>query len=216
MKSLNELIDKEKTTWNMIQSWFKQVNNNFEVLPKEVEAANSELLGMQLSTKTPLGAIIYETGGLLIDGGWLRILGSGHEKLPRVFFTWNLGKTFEGMGERPLYLLIADDIVGGYFAVNGGGLGEKIGIVYYYHPKKRKWESIGLNYSQFLGWALTADIASFYYDLRKENWQLLLEQVNGNQIINLETLQTQPIARHYQDLFTEEEDDKHCFGYPVN
>ena len=31
---------------------------------------------MQMPTSSPMGAVIYETGGILIHHGWLRILGS--------------------------------------------------------------------------------------------------------------------------------------------
>ena len=36
---------------------------------------------MQMPTSSPMGAVIYETGGILIHYGWLRILGSGSFKL---------------------------------------------------------------------------------------------------------------------------------------
>ncbi|QGM80438.1 DUF2625 family protein [Otariodibacter oris] len=214
MKTLEELLDKENSAWKIMHSWFDSAKNQYEILPKDVESAGKELVGMQLSTKTPLGSIIYETGGILIDNGWLRILGSGSPKLPRGFFEWNFGKTFESSGERPLHLLVADDVIGGYFAINGGGLGEKVGMVYYYHPTKQKWESIGLNYSQFIGWALTADIGSFYHALRWKNWQSDIQTVRGDQVINRDTKVLQPIERHYQSTFTN--DDKYSFGYSVN
>ncbi|MDO4698735.1 MAG: DUF2625 family protein [Pasteurellaceae bacterium] len=210
MKALEQLVD-QNPAWNIIKTWFEAANNHYEVLDPDVETAGTELVGMQLSTATPLGSMIFYTGGLLIDHGWLRILGSGNAKLPRGFFEWNFGKTFEQSGERPFHLLIADDVVGGYFAINGGGLGDKVGMVHYYHPKKQKWESLGLNYSQFLGWALTADIASFYHDLRWENWQTEIANVGGHQVINPQTKQLQPIERHYQSTFAPDD-----MGYAVN
>ncbi|TCT17769.1 uncharacterized protein DUF2625 [Bibersteinia trehalosi] len=211
MKSFEELNDKANSAWLIMQDWFKAARNHYEILPKNVEEAAKQLIGMQLSTKAPIGAVIYETGGILIDHGWLRILGSGNEKLPRGLFDWNFGKTFEESGERPFHLLIADDAVGGYFAVNGGGLSEKIGMVHYFHPKKQKWESIGLNYSQFIGWALTADIASFYHDLRPENWQELVKDLNGSEVLKLDSNEKQSIERHYQATFAPDE-----MGYAVN
>lgn len=210
MKTLDELVDQHPA-WNIVKTWFDSANNQYEVLDPDVENAGNELVGMQLSTATPLGSMIFYTGGLLVDHGWLRILGSGNKKLPRGFFEWNFGKTFEQSGERPFHLLIADDVIGGYFAINGGGLGEKVGLVHYFHPKKQKWESIGLNYSQFLGWALTADLASFYHDLRWDNWQADIEKVGGHQIINPENKQLQSIERHYQETFAPND-----FGYSVN
>lgn len=75
-----------------------------------------------------MGAIVYETGGLLIDHGWLRILGSGHARLPRSIASWNQGRTIFGDVDPPGYLLVADDVVGGLFAINGGQLGPKRGF----------------------------------------------------------------------------------------
>lgn len=211
MKDLEQLIDKDNSVWTIIQGWLKQANNPFDILAKDVENAGKELLDMQLSTKMPLGAVVYETGGILVDHGWVRLIGSGNEKLPRGLFEWNFGKTFEAAGERPLYLLVADDAIGGYFAINGGGLGKKIGIIYYYSPKKPKWESLGLNYSQFLGWALTADLNGFYHGVRWQNWQHDIAHLNGSQVINPETKHIQPIERHYQATFSPNE-----MGYAVN
>jgi len=39
----------------------------------------SALVAVQVTTRSPMGAIIYETGGILVDHGWIRILGSGCE-----------------------------------------------------------------------------------------------------------------------------------------
>ncbi|OOH87576.1 hypothetical protein BMT54_09770 [Pasteurellaceae bacterium 15-036681] len=211
MKNLEELLDKQNPAWSIMQDWFKAANNHYEILVRDAETAGSELVGMQLSTKTPIGAVVYETGGILIDHGWLRILGSGHEKLPRGLFDWNFGKTFEASGERPFHLLVADDAIGGYFAINAGGLGDKVGLVHYFHPKKQKWESIGLNYSQFIGWALTADIASFYHDLRWDSWQADIKDLNGSQVINPQTKALQSVERHYQATFSPDD-----MGYAVN
>ena len=49
---------------------------------------------MQMPTSSPMGAVIYETGGILIHHGWLRILGSGSFKLPRGLMDWNFSKSF--------------------------------------------------------------------------------------------------------------------------
>ena len=36
---------------------------------------------------------------------------------------WNFSKSFNQSGDKPKYLLVADDVIGGYFALNGGSLG---------------------------------------------------------------------------------------------
>lgn len=213
MKSLDELLDPQ-SAWLVLKEWFTQATNRYEILASYPENAGKELHGMQLPTRSPLGAMIYETGGVLIDYGWLRLLGSGNEKLPRGVFEWNFGKTFEASGEQPPYLLVADDILGGYFAINAGGLGDKIGQIYYYHPKKAEWQCQNLSYSEFLGWALMGDLNDFYADLRWQNWQTDIANLNGSQVYNPETKTSVPVERHYQATFNA--DDKYSFGYSVN
>lgn len=123
MKTLEELINLDEPGWELVMDWLNDAKNKYEILPKDQKRAEKELLHTQVTTRSPMGAVIYETGGILIDGGWLRILGSGSEQLNRGLSEWNKGKTFESNGEQPSHFLIADDIIGGYFALNAGGIG---------------------------------------------------------------------------------------------
>ncbi|UKH14460.1 DUF2625 family protein [Actinobacillus pleuropneumoniae] len=209
MKALEELLDKQ-SAWLILRDWFTQAKNHYEILASYPEDAGAALVGMQLSTRSPMGAIVYETGGIFIDHGWLRILGSGNEKLPRGLFDWNFGKTFKQSGEQPSHLLVADDAIGGYFAINAGGLGDKVGQVYYHNPKTQKWEPLNLGYSEFLGWALAGDLTDFYKDLRWENWQTVIANLQGYQVLELESKIAVPIERHYQGVFAPEN-----MGYSV-
>ncbi len=56
---------------------------------------------------------------------------------------------------------MADDIVGGFFALNGGAIGEDAGSIYYFAPDALCWQACGLSYSQFIEWALSAKIRAF-------------------------------------------------------
>ncbi len=128
-----------------------------------------------------MGAIIYETGGILVDNGWIRILGSGNEKLNRTLPDWNKGKTFNEYGTQPSILLIADDVVGGFFAINGGALGKDLGNVYYFAPDTLNWEPMEMGYSDFIWWTFTGNLSDFYSNIRWENWKKDTEEVNGSQ-----------------------------------
>lgn len=125
MKTLKELINTEEPGWDLVQEWLQEATNPYEILPRDIKRAEEELVRAQITTRSPMGAIIYETGGILIDGGWIRILGSGCERLQRGIMEWNKGKSFDNYGEQPRFLLIADDVLSGYFAINGGGLSEE-------------------------------------------------------------------------------------------
>ena len=68
-------------------------------------------------------------GGILIENGWIRILGSGSAKLNRSLPEWNLGKSYMEFGQTSPFLLVADDAIGGFFILNGGGLGNDFGKI---------------------------------------------------------------------------------------
>lgn len=184
MRTLNELINLDEPGWDMITEWLNEAQNQYEVLPRNLERAEIELVNTQVTTRSPMGAIIYETGGILIDNGWLRILGSGNEKLDRGLAQWNKGKTFVDFGEQPSYLLIADDIIGGYFALNAGGIGSEIGKVCYLAQDTLEWECLGTSYSEFVYWALTGNLSQFYETFRWRNWQNDVQAANGNQVFS--------------------------------
>jgi Protein of unknown function DUF2625 len=181
MKKLHELINNDEPAWKKVQAWLSQASNQYEVLAKDQKRAEQELMDAQVSTRSPMGAVIYESGGILVDDGWIRILGSGSAKLNRGLMQWNRGKTFEAIGSQPKFLLVADDVIGGYFAINAGALGDNIGDIYYLPPDTLEWESLDFGYSDFLVWAFTGDVQKFYDLFRWKNWKADVAKIDGNQ-----------------------------------
>ncbi|PHN93602.1 hypothetical protein CSC80_11845 [Maribacter sp. 6B07] len=184
MKTINELINIDESGWALVTEWINDATNKIEVLPKNKKEADNALYQTQVSTRSPMGAIIYETGGLLIDHGWIRILGSGNQKLNRTLPEWNKGKTFKEYGDKPAIFLVADDVVGGFFAINGGALGDDLGNVYYFAPDALEWEPMEVGYSDFLCWTFTSDLSLFYSNTRWTGWKKQIAEINGNQCIS--------------------------------
>jgi hypothetical protein len=185
MRTLEELINKEEPAWDLIQEWLQEAINSYEVLPRDAKRAETELLNAQITTRSPMGAILYETGGILINGGWIRLLGSGCERLDRGMFQWNKGKTFEDYGQPPAFLLVADDILGGLFAINGGAFGQDdLGQIYYLAPDTLSWEPMNCGYSEFVCWTLEGDIDLFYEPYYWKGWQEEVPKLNGNQVFS--------------------------------
>jgi hypothetical protein len=173
VKSLEELIDSRDPALPLVEKMLAETTRDYELLPPSRD--NSRVLStLQVTTRSTLGAIAYETGGLLIDHGWLRVLGSGHPELPRNLADWNAGRS-EG------YLLVADDAAGGFFAINGGGLGDDVGALYYWAPDTLQWEPLEIGYTDFLGWALSDQFASFYDGLRWEGWRSDVQSLKADQ-----------------------------------
>lgn len=183
MRPLNELINTTEPGWELVQEWIKQGSNHIEILPKDNTRAEEALYQTQVTTRSPMGAIIYETGGLLVDHGWIRVLGSGHEKLDRSLPVWNKGKSYTQTGEQPSFLLIADDVIGGFFAINNGGLAsnEGIGSVFYFAPDALEWENMEIGYSDFIGFCCSGDVAGFYQQFRWKGWQEDIAKMNGTE-----------------------------------
>ena len=183
MRPLSELINTQDPAWPEVQQWIAKASNAVEVLPANDKDRESALLATQVTTRSPMGAIVYETGGLLMDHGWLRILGSGHPRLPRSLAAWNEGRTVFGDGNPPGYLLVADDVLGGFFAINGGSLGPELGSLFYFAPDSLKWECLNRGYSEILLWWLQGDVAAFYESLRWPGWEQEVNTVGGDQAI---------------------------------
>ena len=94
MRPVEELVNETEPGWTLVQQWIASAKNKVEVLPSDSMKAKDALFKTQVTTRSPMGAIIYSSGGLLIDNGWIRILGSGHSKLNRTLPDWNKGKSF--------------------------------------------------------------------------------------------------------------------------
>ena len=180
MRPVEELINTTEPGWLLVQQWIDSAKNKVEVLPHDSLKAKDALYKTQVTTRSPMGAIIYSTGGLLIDNGWIRVLGSGSNRLNRSLPDWNKGKSFTEWGKYPSFLLVADDAAGGFFAINGGQFGTNTGNVYYLAPDNLEWEPLDLNYSDFLNFCFNGDLAGFYENLRWKSWKEDVATLDGD------------------------------------
>lgn len=110
-----------------------------------------------------MGALAFHTGGLLVDHGWLRILGGGCDEFPRALDRWN------HVGATPRChhgLLIADDLVGGFFAWF-----REPRTIHYLAPDTLEWEDLGFGYTDWLRWTFTEAFRTFASDFRWDGWE---------------------------------------------
>lgn len=179
LRPVDELINRTDPGWTIVKQWIDAAKNKVEILPVDTLRAIDALYKTQVTTRSPMGAIIYSTGGLMIDGGWIRVLGSGSSKLNRSLPDWNKGKSFKEFGDKPTFLLVADDVLGGFFAINGGQLGNEPGKLYYLAPDNLEWEALDMTYSEFLNFCFNGDISSFYEDFRWSTWKSDIAALDG-------------------------------------
>jgi hypothetical protein len=125
-----------------------------------------------VTVQSVLGTVAYETGGLLVGHGWLRLLGGGHGTLPSLYEAAQV----DDAALRPGHLVVGWDVVGGVFALDTGGLGRS-GRVCYYAPDALQWEDLGLGYADFVEWVLSGGVRTFAEDLWWDGWREQAERL---------------------------------------
>jgi len=186
MKTIQELNAPGKDSWLRIQRMAEHAKNKVEILAPDSVKASVALLQSQFSTNTNLGSIIYNSGGILVDGGWIRILGSGSKRLARSVPEWNAGKISAMRNDEMFYLLVADDVLGGLFAIKASSVEEleSIGQVFYYGPNSLSWQTTGLSYGGFISFCFNGNLKEFYEDFRWKGWQEEVPSIDCNSVIS--------------------------------
>ena len=180
MQSADKLINQTDPAWPLVQKWIDSAKNKVEVLPVDSARAKEAIYNSQISTYSTLGAVIYNTGGIMVDNGWIRILGSASGRLNRSVPEWNKGKTIAAYGDKPEYLLVADDAVGGFFAINYGAFGKDLKNVYYLAPNSLNWEPLNVGYGEFMLFCFDSDLSVFYKGLRWSTWSQFIGNLDGS------------------------------------
>ena len=170
-RTLEMLVDLQEPGWPLVRSWIDAANNAIEILPSDRARAAEVLVAVQVGTRSTLGAVVWETGGLLVDDGWVRLLGGGGPRMIGDLASWN------GLGPKPVcrtvpgLCVVAHDAAGGVFALDGGAIGPGRNAVYYLAPDTLRWMEIHRGYSHFLEWLCTGDVAGFSARVRWEGWE---------------------------------------------
>ena len=172
VRTLRDLVDRNHDAWPAVEAWCEAAKRPVAILERDQAAAEATLLAAQVTTRSTMGAIAYSSGGLAVDGGWLRILGSGHPRMGGGLREWNesLGGTSldPPLGEA---LLVAYDAIGGFFALNGGRWPDQARSVRYLAPDTHDWSSLEVGYSGLVEWAMSERLDDFYKGLRWPGWE---------------------------------------------
>src|SRR5437763_322001 len=108
-RSIDELLATDDPAWPLLGEWIRAAVNRVEVIASGPGAA-ADLHLLQVTARSTLGAVVYHTGGMLIDGGWVRVLGSRSERLARSLIEWNAACGIDLEPGAPPLLLVADDV----------------------------------------------------------------------------------------------------------
>lgn len=181
--SVEALVDKENHAWTELRELLSGGKNQYRVIPPADGAPEETLYLLQVSTRSYLGTIAYETGGIVFDYGWLTLLGAGGEGVYGSLAEWNGLRSDDGTPPVSGLLVVAYDAAGGFFALDTGRFG-RTGHIYYYAPDTLEWESTELAYSGFIGWLAEGDLDQFYATFRWEGWRNELSELSAGQVFS--------------------------------
>ena len=174
VRTADELAKVGDSAWPSIRESVETSHEPAVVLPVERETGNECLYRLQVTTRSALGALALNCGAVTVGHGWLRLLGGGHPPLPDLATANGLGPPTDD-AQPPPFLEVARDVLGGTFAINGGGLRGDPGEVCYWAPDTLGWQSLGTGYGNFVFWALGEGLEQFYADFRWAGWEAEVE-----------------------------------------
>lgn len=169
VRSVAELRDVDDPAWPGLWLTLTGARVPVRVLEVDPSAGERTLCRLQVSARSTLGALALHTGGLLVDHGWVRVLGGGSE-LPDLATASGLGDPGEA-SEPPPWLTVGYDVLGGRFAVDGGGLGVRAGEVCHWGADTLRWEGLGVGHTAFVHAAVDGALSDLYEPFRWPGWQ---------------------------------------------
>ena len=148
--------------WPLVQRWIERAANAVTVLPPDAPPDQAALEALGLTERSVLGALAVHTAGLVIDEGWLRVLGGA------TLLSWS-DRLAGG-------LVVGHDAAGGFFAVV-----REDGEVRYLLPGGGEWVGTEMGHAAWVHWTLTGDLDSFYAEMREPGWQAQVAALEPDQ-----------------------------------
>ncbi|MFD0266278.1 DUF2625 family protein [Streptomyces sp. NPDC127106] len=179
MRETDELVHVEDPAWPELQVMLGASSVPVQVLPADVDEGRRSLLQMQVTARSVLGALTLNTGGLLVDDGWVRVYGGGSAAgggLPSLAQVNGFPAAFDPDWHPAAGLVVGHDVVGGVFALNGGdpaaaGRPGAPGQMTYFAPDTLAWEALEVGHSVWVSWLLSGESQTFYDGLRWPGWR---------------------------------------------
>lgn len=175
MRSLLELQSSDPA-WRVVSGWIEACPHRVEVLEPDPDRAAQCLVALQVTDGSVLGGLAVNSGGVFVDHGWLRLLGSGHATMAGIDEANGLTGNTGPSGP----LLVGHDAIGGRFVINDGTLPGEPGEMVYWAPDSLAWNPLGVGHSALMQMMMTDRLGAFYEQSRWPGWEGELAGVDGN------------------------------------
>ncbi|MFF7212751.1 DUF2625 family protein [Streptomyces sp. NPDC008238] len=179
MRQIDELTDVDAPAWPELETMLTAAPVPVRVLPADPGEGRRCLLQLQVTARSALGALVLNTGGLLLDDGWVRVFGgggTGEGGLPSLGRANRFPAAFDPAWHPGTGLVVGQDVLGGVFALNGHdpaavGRPGAPGRMTYFAPDTLAWEAMDMGYAEWVAWLLSGRTAMFYEGLRPPAWR---------------------------------------------
>ena len=180
MRDLRELLTADPA-WPSVMAMV-QSGGSASILPLDRLLGEHALWSLQVTDRSPMGSVALNCGGIVAAGGCLRVFGGGDPGL----VTWNhtpggaarIANALDGA------LVVGGDVVGGFFLLDGGGLG-RAGAILHLAADTLEIHDLGVGYSGWLQWVLSGDIAAYYGQLRWAGWDEEVRRLDWSRGLHL-------------------------------
>ena len=122
--------DKNRCFWEYFLEMISESKRDIIIYDADKITADTILKELNIPANSVIGNVILNSSGIKIDN-WIRIVGSGDNVSRRNLLSWhNDNEVIKSKGLLP----IADDVIGGIFALNIGGYKGINGTIWYFAP----------------------------------------------------------------------------------
>jgi hypothetical protein len=180
VRGIDELANADQPAWPQLQALFAASTVPLKVLPAELDEARRTLVQLQVTVRSALGALVLNSGGLIVDGGWVRVFGGGPARdcdtLPGLAQVNSFPAVFDAAWHPAASLVVGHDVLGGVFALNShdpaaAGRPGAPGQMTYFAPDTLRWEPLEMGHSAWVSWLLSGRLEKFYEALRWPGWR---------------------------------------------
>jgi len=179
-RRLSELVAATDLGIDRLRKLAAEATNKVEILPPDEAQRGPTLEALQVTNHSPLGALAYDTGGIVVDDGFLRIFGSGSRRVPQNIAQWNGRMPAGTMPRLNDALIVGVDVLGGFYALNIGAFPGARNI-FYLAPDDLIWDDLELQLGDWLAVAFKGDLELFYKGFRWTDWRKDVASLEGDQ-----------------------------------
>lgn len=173
-RPLEDLITTDDPAWSRVKVWINACPDLPAVFQPDERQREVVLQTLQVSLHSTLGALVWHTGGILLDDGWVRVLGSVSPRVPRSALTWaeRLG-WWSDHSQPPRGVVVAEDVLGGLFALNWSAIDPQTGLneVFHFGADTLRWTPMGMGVTEFVQQLLTDELSAADAHLRWTGWR---------------------------------------------